>query len=730
MQRQEFEQAWSAGRIVDFAHGTLDAEVIRAFCIARRAGDPRGVQIVNAVVSGQLDLAGVELPVPLRFRECEFEGAPILHGASISALSITNCRVPGILANGLRVERDLDISSSTVTGRHRTTASTSKTSAVWLCESQIGGRLLCVDTVIHADGDRALQADRMRVGGAVRMLRHFEAIGEVRLIGAQLHGSLDFTGVRVRAHRNLALDLSDIFIGGSLFLVTDEATGRVPIIDGRIDMRSGRISGQLLVRGARLKHSADQAVSGYDTGGPDLALSAARLFVGGVASVERGTEIDGGLDLSSGELSGLTIEAGCRITAPGRIALDLTHAELRSSLELGGVAVRGTIRLTGARVGGKVGMNEIALSDPDGDVLVKASSVNVAGDVILENARCKDGELEFQRAAIDGSFQAAGASLSNPSGATVILHQATVRGSVRLVDGFESTGYVLLNRSVIEGQLDCGGGVFVCPAPSRRNLKSHAIQGVSTTARGGMDLRWARVSPSVDLTDATTTVLMDHPQSWPVRISVSGFSYDRFEADAWNWKDRRDWLGRQADYDASPYEQAAKVFKQHGYAYGAEQILIAQRIQARKRLGNRRLRRGADAVLGWTVGYGYRPSRVVWLLVLLLTLVSLTLLTPMAQSTMRATSEAGEVFSPNGSVTGPQQSDPCGNGRVRCFHPILYAIDTVVPLVSLDQRTTWYPNPHAPGGLFVMWLLHISTIAGWALSTIFLLAFTRLTRSI
>lgn len=723
MRRQEFEQAWSEGRVVDFAKGALDAEVIRAFCVARRAGDPRGVQIVNAVVSGQLDLAGVELAVPLRFQECEFEGAPILDGASISALSITHCRVPGILANGLRVGRDLDISGSTVTGSHRTTASTSKTSAIWLCESQIGGRLLCVDTVIHSDGHRALQADRMRVGGAVRMLRDFEAIGEVRMIGAQLDGSLDFTGVRVRTHRGIAMDLSDIVIGGSLFIVADEATGRVPIIDGRIDMVSGRIAGQLLVRGARFKHSPDQTLGGYDTGGADLALSAARLFVGGVASIERGTEIEGGLDLSSGELSGLTIEAGCRIDAPGRVALDLTHAELRSSLELGGVTVRGTIRLTGARVGGMLGMGGIVLSDPDGDALVKASSVSVAGGVVLSNARCEGGELEFQRASIDGGVQATGTRLSNPSGATVILHHATVRGSVRLVDGFESNGYVLLNRSVIEGQLDCGGGVFECPAPSRRNPESHAIQALSTNVRGGMDLRWARVGPSVDLTDATTTVLMDDPALWPPRIRVSGFSYDRFEADAWFWKDRRDWLRKQADHDASPYEQAAKVFKQHGYAYGAEQILIAQRVQARKRLGDRWLRRGADAVFGWTVGYGYRPSRVVWLLVLLLTIVSLTLLTPMAQSTMRATSESGEVFTPG-------VPDPCGGGEVRCFNPILYAIDTVVPLVSLNQRATWYPNPHVPGGLFVMWLLHLSTIAGWLLSTIFLLAFTRLARSL
>jgi hypothetical protein len=51
--------------------------------------------------------------------------------------------------------------------------------------------------------------------------------------------------------------------------------------------------------------------------------------------------------------------------------------------------------------------------------------------------------------------------------------------------------------------------------------------------------------------------------------------------------------------------------------------------------------------------------------------------------------------------TPPGSKDACGNGQVRCFNAFLYAIDTVIPLVSLGQRTTWYPDapprlhPHA-----------------------------------
>jgi hypothetical protein len=74
-------------------------------------------------------------------------------------------------------------------------------------------------------------------------------------------------------------------------------------------------------------------------------------------------------------------------------------------------------------------------------------------------------------------------------------------------------------------------------------------------------------------------------------------------------------------------------------------------------------------------------------------------------------------------------ADACGDGQVRCFEPVLYAIDTVVPLVSLDQRATWYPDPHVRDGAFMQWWLIIATVLGWLLSSIFVLSFARLARS-
>lgn len=70
-----------------------------------------------------------------------------------------------------------------------------------------------------------------------------------------------------------------------------------------------------------------------------------------------------------------------------------------------------------------------------------------------------------------------------------------------------------------------------------------------------------------------------------------------------------------------------------------------------------------------------------------------------------------------------------GDGEVRCFSPVLYAIDTVIPLISLDQRSTWYPDPHVRDGELMLWWLNLATLLGWLLSSIFVLSLARLSRN-
>jgi hypothetical protein len=730
----------------------VDAVLLRHCCRELRDQvDPRGVWLRGAAVTGALDLAGLDVPFPLRFEGCSFTAPVTVAGAQLAELALTGCdKVPGLLANGVRVRRDLDLSRSHVAGALSTSASTSKLSAIWLCESEIGGRLLCVDTVIDGGGDRSIQADRLHVTGNVRLLHQFTARGEVRLIGARIGGSLDLTGASIEsAGTGLALDLGEAVIEASVFLI-DDPSGRRPLIRGRIDMGQARIGGQFLVRNASLEARAGAPVgSAYSrsrVGG--TALSAPRLSVGAELTLDGTCQVTGGIDLSMSELGSVSVGPGCSLQAPGRTALDLTNTELLSTFTVGEKApVQGTVRLSGARIHGNLRLRGAVLSAPEGNSLLAAQGVSVDGEAELQNLRATGGDLEFRAAALGSFVDAAGAKLHNPGGYTLNLVQANVKGSVRLVDGFESTGEVVLNRAAIEGRLICTDGTFHYAGPQRPGEEPDAIEAISATIRSGMDLGWKSISPRVDFTNTRTSFLADDPGTWPPRYVIVGFTYDRFEqpqgATRWPWDHaaRAAWLSRQAIYDAGPYEQAARVFREHGYTAGAEAILIAQRRHARRAITGpgAPLRRALDIGYSTTVGYGYRPRRVLWLLAVLLALVIVSLEIPTAQATMRATTAAGQVYSPHGPVPGAApgraagapaaSSDACGGGQVRCFNPVLYAIDTVVPLVSLDQRSTWYPDPSLRDGAFMQWWLNAATLLGWLLSSIFVLSLARLSRA-
>ncbi len=559
----ELVQAGQQGRVLDCAGNggrrSLDAAAIRRCCRAQAGIDPRGLRLANAAIVGVVDLAGLDLPFPLRFSGCEFDSAPDVSGATLAGLALTDCpRLPGLLGNGLRVRRDLDLSRSRVTGAHRTSASTSKRAAVWLCESHIGGRLLCVDTVIDSDGERSLQADRMHVGGNVRLLHGFTARGEVRLVGARIDGSLDLTGVWLESAAGLALDLGDATIEGSVFLIS-HVSGRRPVIQGRIDMGSARISGQFLIRDASISgHSSVPAGSAYSqarAGG--TAVSAARLSVGADVTLEGSCEVSGGLDLSMSDMSSFSVGEDCSLRGLGHPALDLTNAELRSGLTIyPGAAVEGTLCLRGTRIRGDLSLQKVTLTAPEPTWLIAAQGASVDGDVLLQDMRADGGPLEFRGANLGSVVDASRARLNNPGGYTLSLHHATVRGSVHLIQ-VESTGLMMLNRAAIGGRIQCTGGSFTCAGPADFNEHGHAIEATSATIRGGMELGWATVSPSVDFTNTSTTYLADDPRNWPERFIISGFSYDRFgqaqglaSARTWDHAARCAWLGHQSAYDA------------------------------------------------------------------------------------------------------------------------------------------------------------------------------------
>lgn len=503
----EVVAACGAGRVLECADGSarrpLHAALLRRCCDELSEQVHRhGIRLRRAAIAGSLDLSGLDVRFPLLFEDCDFDSPVSIEGAQLFEMKVIGCtRLPGLLANGVRIRRDLDLSRTLVAGALQTSASTSKRSAVWLCESDIGGRLLCVDTVINGGGERSIQADRMRVSGNVRLLHSFAARGELRLIGARIGGSLDLTGARLESPlTGLALDLGEAVIEGSIFLI-DDPSGRRPLVRGRVDMGRARVGGQFLIRNATLEATGGVPVgSAYSrarTGG--TAVSAPRLSVGAELTLEGACQVTGGTDLSMSELSSVSIGPECALRAPGRTALDVTNAELLSSLRLGrGTTVQGTTRLTGARIHGVLSLSGASLSEPEGKTLVAAQGALLEGGITLDGLHAVGGRLRFSNATSDNVI-ATGAQLVNPGGFTLSLHQATVKGSVVLAGGFRSEGLLDLNRSTIGGRLECDGGTFTCPGRAQRNEHGNAIEAVSAIIRGGIYMARATISAGIGL---------------------------------------------------------------------------------------------------------------------------------------------------------------------------------------------------------------------------------------
>jgi hypothetical protein len=102
-------------------------------------------------------------------------------------------------------------------------------------------------------------------------------------------------------------------------------------------------------------------------------------------------------------------------------------------------------------------------------------------------------------------------------------------------------------------------------------------------------------------------------------------------------------------------------------------------------------------LLGVTVGHGYRAWFAgVWLLVLW---------------------SVGSVLFALAYPEYLKAAKPAGG--VPAFHPLLYSLDLILPIVSLHQRDAWIAEGPAQLGVLL-------TIAGWVLATVAIAALTGL----
>lgn len=392
------------------------------------------------------------------------------------------------------------------------------------------------------------------------------------------------------------------------------------------------------------------------------ALNAPDLVVDG-GMYCRGVQTAGGINMYGATVGSALELREATLANPGGTALRAPGLTVRFDMDCSGCTAVGGVDLFGANVGGQLWLGAAQLTGQEGGCAWQAPLLKVDGGMYCNAGFSATGGVNLFGASIGSTLEFDQASLINPGGVALRAPGCTVRADATFTRGFSAAGAIELAGAHIAGRLVLTDATFT-----------------DTVA---------------DLRRADIRVLAGSPSSWPDSVRLGELTYTALEPflPAREWLT---WLRHDPDgYQPQPYEQLAASYRRVGHDEQARNVLLARQRQRRHRL--RLPARAWGHLQDAAVGYGYRPARAAaWLAVLLgITAVYFTASPPRAAS--------------------PESAQ---------FQPVIYAFNTVVPLVNLVQQQTYVPTG---AGVWVAWIV---SLAGWVLATTVIAGITRiLTRS-
>lgn len=467
--------------------------------------------------------------------------------------------------------------------------------------------------------------------------------------------------------------------------------------------------------------------------------------------------VPGGLDFAHATLRMLALP-GCRvgsITADGLVA----HGDVALC---DGFVARGVVRMVRARVSGAFDCSDGTFINRTG-MAIQADGITA--DIIrLDRKFHAHGQVRLVAAEIRQNLQCCTATIQNPKKQALALGGISVGGSMFL-NSLEIEGDLVLNGSRIEGRLESLNVELTESAGTSFSADGVKVGG-ALVMRGGF-----RSDGLVDLTDCRVGSLMDEEASWPSQIVLGGFQYGSiFAGSPCDAERRLKWLSRHDEtvaelaqvewikhyrFDPQPYRQLAGVLRRQGHDRDADRIMIAaanKRMAETKELWRRGGRNGAETwrsrlcyFLAWawqyalwlSLGHGYRRGLpALWLAVLFL--IGCGVFDFNAEKMQPRDSRAALILGNGEASAGFQppyrlKFEPIlpSHDSIRAdeapprrsFQPIIYSVDTLIPLVDLREADRWLPTPGP-----VRWYLWFHITMGWTFSTLFVVGLTGLVR--
>lgn len=508
-EEQRLIEAVAGGDWLDLRLSEVDAvraEVVEELLLGKRDGPVRAVKLTGARIVGALNLEAVTLPGPFWLVDCRLDDALNLREALAPSIRLTRSRVGELLAEQLEVRGSLDLSGLVTAGE------------------------------------------------------------EVRLLGANIGGSLYLSGAQLMNPGGYALAADNVVIGQNLF-ARDGFAAR-----GSVRLASARIGGTLELDGARL------SAPGTDV------LSADGLVVGQDAFCRDGFHADGELRLVGAQIGGTLSCSAATLSNPDGRAINLDSATVSQDLFLRReCVVDGEIRLVGANVGGSLIFSTARVTGADGSA-VAADDLSVGRSVFGRNGFRCEGTIGLAGARIGGQLDLGGATVTCEGGIALDASGLVVGESLLCGDGFTARGDLTFAGCRVSGDL-----VFRPSSPPTGVL---------------------------DLTNATVRSYSDDPQTWPERLELRGFAYETLVNDRITTRQRLRWVERHRGYTPGVYDQLAEAYRRMGRVEAARTARLARQWRRRRVLNP--VGRAWNWLLYLTVGYGYRTWLAAgWLLALL-----------------------------------------------------------------------------------------------------------------
>lgn len=239
---------------------TISADLLRWLCTSKEASalvSSVGITITNALITGELNLTGLNIPYNLGFFSCEIKDGIVLQDAQVQTLGLDGSYCKHFIADRLRANGSVHL-------RFGFKAE----GLVTLNGASIKGALDCTDgTFINPESEDkslnsqrtlgkysrgvALAAERSAIEGVIALSRGFLSRGQVRFNGATINGILDCAGGKFDNKGKVSISGELIKVRGSVIFSRDENTKKQFQTNGDIILNGSSIGGALNFRHAK-----------------------------------------------------------------------------------------------------------------------------------------------------------------------------------------------------------------------------------------------------------------------------------------------------------------------------------------------------------------------------------------------------------------------------------------------------------------------------------------------